>query len=81
MSPSLSHILIKQYNVTDITNTKYIADGSMHWNHTSYAMQIEIASYALLTYTLKNERDTGLQILNWLVKRRNSNGGFSSTQV
>ena len=44
-------------------------------------MEIEIASYALLTYTLKRNKVNGMMILDWLVKQRNSYGGFASTQV
>ena len=44
-------------------------------------MEIEIASYALLTYTLKRNEINGMMILDWLVKQRNSYGGFASTQV
>ena len=53
----------------------------MYWKNPSYALQIEIASYALMTFALKNEQDTGMKVLDWLVQRRGSRGGFSSTQV
>jgi CD109 antigen len=42
---------------------------------------IEITSYALLTYLLKNdEADNALLIVRWLVSKSNSLGAYSSTQ-
>ena len=58
-----------------------ISDGGLYWKNPSHALQVEIASYALLTQTLRRNKTTGMKILDWLVKQRNSYGGFVSTQV
>uniref|UniRef100_A0A7E4ZZW4 TEP1-F n=1 Tax=Panagrellus redivivus TaxID=6233 RepID=A0A7E4ZZW4_PANRE len=41
---------------------------------------VEMTSYALLTYMLNNATEKGLPIVRWLSAQRNANGGFSSTQ-
>ena len=50
------------------------------------AADIEMTSYALMTYILRAEDDLSLigdalSIVRWLSKQRNALGGFSSTQV
>jgi len=40
-----------------------------------------MTSYALLTYTHRRNVTAALPIVKWLSKKRNSIGGFSSTQV
>ena len=50
------------------------------------AADIEMTSYALMTYVLLAEDDPSLigeamPIVRWLTKQRNALGGFASTQV
>jgi head-tail adaptor len=47
------------------------------------AADIEMTSYALLTLANKNDitNPSGVQVLKWVTKQRNPDGGFSSTQV
>nr|BAR45615.1 thioester-containing protein 4 [Scolopendra japonica] len=44
------------------------------------SVDVEMTSYALLTYSLRNMIAEGLPIMRWLLTKRNSNGGFESTQ-
>ena len=69
-------------------------DGTVHWtakreqkgaaqNPTIGGFQpadIEMSSYALLTYMLLEDKERALPIVRWLTAQRNSLGGFSSTQ-
>nr|BAR45605.1 thioester-containing protein [Ammothea sp. RS-2014] len=48
--------------------------------HLPSSSDIEMTSYALMTYTLRGDISTSLRIMKWLVERRNSLGGFTSTQ-
>jgi len=45
------------------------------------SVDIEMTAYALLTYTLRGDISGSVPIAKWIVAQRNSNGGFSSTQV
>lgn len=44
-------------------------------------IEIETASYVLLTYFQKNDFLNGMSVMKWLTTQRNGNGGFASTQV
>ncbi|CAL1545212.1 unnamed protein product [Lymnaea stagnalis] len=44
------------------------------------AVDIEMTSYALLTYAARGNIVSGKSIMQWITEQRNSNGGFSSTQ-
>ena len=72
--------------VKEISNSS--ANESFWWK--SYfrapAADIEMTSYALMTYVLLAEDDPSLigeamPIVRWLTKQRNALGGFASTQV
>lgn len=41
---------------------------------------VEMTSYALLTYMLRKETEKGLPLVRWLASQRNEAGGFASTQ-
>ena len=51
------------------------------WYRQSRAHNVEMTSYALLTYTHKQRTVDGAKIVSWMAKQRNSQGGFRSTQV
>ncbi|VDK50291.1 unnamed protein product [Anisakis simplex] len=70
-------------------------DGSAHWTakaggekakdtqqyfYQPRPVDVEISSYALLTYMLNDDKEKGLPIVRWLSSQRNALGGFSSTQ-
>lgn len=44
-------------------------------------IDIEMTSYALLTYAVNNNFAEGIPIMKWVTNQRNSYGGFGSTQV
>ncbi|KAK7473610.1 hypothetical protein BaRGS_00035157, partial [Batillaria attramentaria] len=44
------------------------------------ASDVEITSYALLTYAASRDYVGGLSVMNWLASQRNSLGGYYSTQ-
>ncbi|XP_076447000.1 CD109 antigen-like [Babylonia areolata] len=44
------------------------------------ASDVEMTSYALLTYAATNDITGGLDVLKWVASQRNPRGGFSSTQ-
>uniref|UniRef100_A0A914W004 Uncharacterized protein n=1 Tax=Plectus sambesii TaxID=2011161 RepID=A0A914W004_9BILA len=43
-------------------------------------VDVEMTSYALLTYMTLGDTDKGLPVVRWLTAQRNAFGGFSSTQ-
>lgn len=45
------------------------------------ASDVEMTSYALLTYVDQNKIAEALPVVKWLLTQRNRNGGFYSTQV
>lgn len=45
------------------------------------AIDVEMTAYALSVYNLKKDELNGYQVLLWLGRQRNGNGGFISTQV
>ncbi|KAK9872958.1 hypothetical protein WA026_020307 [Henosepilachna vigintioctopunctata] len=50
------------------------------WNDQPRSVDIEMTSYALLTFLENNLVEDSIPIINWLLKQQNSNGGFASTQ-
>lgn len=42
---------------------------------------IETTAYVLLIHAVATDVTAGLDIIKWLVRQRNGNGGFGSTQV
>ncbi|MFH4985017.1 hypothetical protein AB6A40_011726 [Gnathostoma spinigerum] len=75
----------------------FITDGSTHWtakvgndktkdtSHSYFFLpqpaDVEVTSYALLTYMVMGDTARGMPIVRWLSAQRNALGGFSSTQV
>lgn len=47
---------------------------------TNLSLKIEIAAYALLAFLKSGDQETALSIMNWLMSKRNAEGGFYSTQ-
>lgn len=45
------------------------------------SVDVEMTSYALLSYLRRNLMVDAMPVLKWLVKQRNPEGGFASTQV
>ncbi|XP_017758263.1 PREDICTED: CD109 antigen-like isoform X2 [Eufriesea mexicana] len=51
------------------------------WYHSlPRSVDVEMTSYALLTYLSRNLVVDSIPIMKWLVKQRNAEGGFASTQ-
>ncbi|PVD34645.1 hypothetical protein C0Q70_05922 [Pomacea canaliculata] len=50
------------------------------WQRDTDAVNVEMTSYALLTYQLRNDISKSLPIVRWLTSQRGSQGGFISTQ-
>lgn len=50
------------------------------WNNLPRSVDIEMTSYALLTFLEENLIEDSIPILNWLLKQQNDIAGFSSTQ-
>ncbi|XP_066596179.1 CD109 antigen-like isoform X2 [Prorops nasuta] len=50
------------------------------WYSLPRSVDVEMTSYALLTYLNKNLLTDSIDIMKWMVKQRNSEGGFASTQ-
>jgi CD109 antigen len=65
-----------------------VHDEMMYWHRSSRSLkpyesvssQIEIASYVILALVEQNRVQEALPILKWLMTKRNSLGGFKSTQ-
>ena len=51
------------------------------WYGKPRPLDIEMSSYALLTYLERSRTEEALPILRWLMRQRNEMGGFQSTQV
>ncbi|KAL5017642.1 hypothetical protein ScPMuIL_007231 [Solemya velum] len=54
-----------------------------HWrspNQQAKSVDIEMTSYALLTYIRKNDITGGIPVMKWITSQRNSLGGYHSTQ-
>lgn len=83
------------YSVLKIL-AKLFKDGSVHWTakvggdktkdtqqyfYQPRPVDVEMSSYALLTYMLNDDTEKGLPVVRWLTSQRNALGGFSSTQV
>ena len=51
------------------------------WYSLSRTVDVEMTSYALLAYLRRNMLTEATQIMKWLVRQRNVEGGFASTQV
>lgn len=45
------------------------------------SIDVEMTSYSLLTYLERNLIADSIPVMKWLVKQRNAEGGFASTQV
>ncbi|XP_077982153.1 CD109 antigen-like isoform X2 [Glandiceps talaboti] len=60
----------------DVTDDKYRYPAYF----AAVSADIEITSYALLTYNLRSDYNTAALILRWLIKNSNSLGGYRSTQ-
>ncbi|XP_023288117.1 CD109 antigen isoform X2 [Orussus abietinus] len=50
------------------------------WYSLPRSVDVEMTSYALLTYLRRNLITDSIPIMKWLVKQRNMEGGFASTQ-
>ncbi|KAK7463204.1 hypothetical protein BaRGS_00038213 [Batillaria attramentaria] len=65
------------------TNTTTRTDPYVRWRPThvrARPIDIQITSYALLTYAERGMFKEGMNILHWLTRQRNPYGGFASTQ-
>lgn len=65
----------KMYWKKDLNESTSEADSNL-------SIEVEIAAYALLAFLKSdnNDKSIGLSIMNWLISKRNSEGGFYSTQ-
>jgi len=70
--------------ITKLNKQAKRTQGTLHWekksqNHVITSLSVETSAYALLAYLQASNADA-LLIAKWLVKQRNSLGGFESTQ-
>ncbi|KAL5012797.1 hypothetical protein ScPMuIL_011348 [Solemya velum] len=62
---------------------KQVPEPRYYWSppyQQSRPVDIEITSYALLTYAHLQDFTNGWPLLRWILSQRNNNGGFASTQ-
>lgn len=57
------------------------SDAKNPWAQEPNSVDVEMTSYALLTYLQRGLLEDALPILSWLVSQQNDQGGFASTQV
>lgn len=50
-------------------------------NSQANSYDVEMTSYGLMTYVMRNDIEGAISIMKWLIAQLNSNGGFASTQV
>ncbi|XP_076182301.1 CD109 antigen isoform X1 [Ptiloglossa arizonensis] len=55
-------------------------DDKNPWYSLPRPVDVEMTSYTLLTYLRRNVVTDSIAIMKWLVKQRNAEGGFASTQ-
>ncbi|XP_012262615.2 CD109 antigen-like isoform X2 [Athalia rosae] len=55
-------------------------DNKNPWYSLPSSVNVEMTSYAMLTYLRRNMVANAIPIMKWLVSQRNSDGGFASTQ-
>ncbi|XP_043259825.1 CD109 antigen-like isoform X1 [Colletes gigas] len=55
-------------------------DDKNPWYSLPRPVDVEMTSYTLLTYLRRNAVTDSIPIMKWLVKQRNAEGGFASTQ-
>ncbi|XP_076663404.1 CD109 antigen isoform X3 [Andrena cerasifolii] len=55
-------------------------DKNPWYNSVPRPVDVEMTSYALLTYLRRNLVTDSIALMKWLVKQRNAEGGFASTQ-
>lgn len=68
--------------------TAHIGEDQMYWTKTedksdeesNIAHEVELAAYALLAFLKHGDTLTAIMIMNWLITKRNAEGGFYSTQ-
>lgn len=51
------------------------------WTKVPNSVNVEMTSYALLSYIKRNMYEDAIPILSWLITQQNDQGGFASTQV
>lgn len=55
-------------------------DDKNPWFGLPRSVDVEMTSYAMLTYLRRNLVSDAIPVMKWLVRQRNQEGGFSSTQ-
>jgi CD109 antigen len=76
--------------ISDLKSKAIYSEDMMHWENDhsekisesqmSLTLKIETAAYALLAILKTGDETTARLIMNWLVSKRNVDGGFYSTQ-
>lgn len=56
-------------------------DKNPWFNTLTRSVDVEMTSYTLMTYLNRNLVSDSIPVMKWMVKQRNPEGGFSSTQV
>nr|XP_018897644.1 PREDICTED: CD109 antigen-like isoform X2 [Bemisia tabaci] len=56
------------------------SDAKNPWAQEPNSVDVEMTSYALLTYLQRGLLEDALPILSWLISQQNDQGGFASTQ-
>ncbi|XP_044750502.1 CD109 antigen-like isoform X2 [Coccinella septempunctata] len=79
---SAFNLLDNRANYTDSMKwwSKPISDKDNPWKSFPRSLDIEMTSYALLSFLEKNLLEDAFPILNWLLKQQNDLAGFTSTQ-
>lgn len=54
-------------------------DKDRYWYYIPNSNGVEASAYALLTMIKRGDTSNAVKVLNWLVSKQNSNGGFAST--
>lgn len=73
--------------VKELKKNSIRGNGEMYWyrepnceeSSSSLSLNVEIASYALLAFIETNKTSDAVEVMKWLMKMRNSNGGFESS--
>lgn len=76
--------------LSHLTKNAIVEEDKMHWQkeldvfradvEPNLSVEVEIASYALLAFLKAGDKSTALSIMNWLLSKRNAEGGFYATQ-
>jgi CD109 antigen len=68
----------------ELKDNANINDNEMYWDRIKgarswFSLQVQTAAYALMAFDEVNRTEDAVKVMNWIMKVRNKNGGFSNS--